>query len=326
MRKDPACHAGDGRDEERGKSVQTSLTSDVQIVGTGLHSGRPARVTLRPAAAGHGIRFRRVDITDRDNIIPARFDAVTDTTLNTRLSNGAGVSVSTVEHLMAALAGCGIHNAIVDIDGPEIPILDGSSKRFVREILKAGLTHSAKPVMAWKLCKTVTVEEGDASASLAPHDGLVIDFAIDFPDAAIGRQAARFDMANGTFVRELSDCRTFCRRVDVEQMQAHGLALGGTLDNAIVVEGEAVLNPGGLRRADECVRHKILDALGDLSLAGGPLLGLYTGNRAGHGLTNRLLRKAFATDGAMVQVACAPALQSRLPGHGIRPSDLAAVG
>jgi UDP-3-O-[3-hydroxymyristoyl] N-acetylglucosamine deacetylase len=161
---------------------------------------------------------------------------------------------------------------------------------------------------------------------LRPADSLTIDFAIDFPDAAIGKQARRLDMENGAFVHELSDCRTFCRRSDVETMQANGLALGGSLDNAVVVEGDAVLNPGGFRRADECVRHKMLDALGDLALAGAPVLGAYRGVKAGHGATNRLLRKLFATPGAWEEVTLDAEEARHLPGAGVGTADLRRAG
>lgn len=306
--------------------MQTTLKREVQLVGTGLHSGRPARITLRPAAAGTGVRFRRIDVTGKDAVIAARYDNVTDTTLNTRLTNAAGVSVSTVEHLMAAIAGCGLHNVLIDIDGPEIPIMDGSSRRFVREIVNAGMVSTGAPLTAWRVMTEVVLEEGDVRAVLRPHDGLTISFEIDFPDQAIGQQAFSLDMANGAFIRELSDCRTFCRSAEVDYMQSRGLALGGSLANAVVVDGAEVLNPEGFRRADECVRHKMLDALGDLSLAGAPVLGAYTGVRAGHGATNRLLRKLFATPGAVQQVICDASAARHLPGFGIRPADLAAAG
>jgi UDP-3-O-[3-hydroxymyristoyl] N-acetylglucosamine deacetylase len=230
--------------------MRTTLKRETRLVGTGLHSGRPARLVLRPATEG-GIRFRRVDVTDRDNVVPARFDLVSDTTLNTRLTNDAGVAVSTVEHLMAALAGTGVSDVIVDIDGPEVPIMDGSAQRFVQAILRAGLRPLDGELRAIRILKPVREAEGDVIAELAPADGLTIAFEIDFPDAAIGRQAQRLSMENGRFVHELSDCRTFCRRSDVEAMQANGLALGGSLDNALVVDGAKGLNPGGQRRADE---------------------------------------------------------------------------
>ncbi|HPG21629.1 MAG TPA: UDP-3-O-acyl-N-acetylglucosamine deacetylase [Amaricoccus sp.] len=305
--------------------MQTTLKGETTLVGMGLHSGRPARLRLRPASEG-GIRFHRVDVTDRDNVIPARFDLVSDTRLCTVLSNAAGVSVSTVEHLMAALAGTGVTHAIVEIDGPEVPIMDGSSLRFVQAILRAGLRGLGGPQRAIRVLAPVRVVEGDARAELAPAQTLSIDFEIDFPDAAIGRQSRAMAMVNGAFVHELSDCRTFCRRVEVEAMRASGLALGGSLDNAVVVEGDRVLNPGGFRRVDECVRHKMLDAVGDLALAGAPILGAYRGVRAGHGLTNRLLRRLFATEGAWEEVVIDAATARRLPGAGLGMADLRRAG
>ncbi len=305
--------------------MQTTLKSEASLVGMGLHSGRPARMVLRPARVG-GIRFRRTDVTDRDNVIPARYDLVTDTTLCTRLGNAAGVSVSTVEHLMAAFAGAGVTHALVDIDGPEVPIMDGSSQRFAREILRAGVAPINRETVALRVLKPVRVTEGDAWAELSPADELSIDFEIDFDDAAIGRQAKRLSMRNGAFVHELADCRTFCRRADVEAMQAAGLALGGTLDNAIVVDGAEVLNPGGLRRRDEFVRHKMLDALGDLALAGAPILGAYRASKAGHGLTNRLLRALLADVTAWRRITVGAGAADRLPGAGVALADLARAG
>lgn len=305
--------------------MHTTLERDITLRGTGLHSGRPVRLTLHPATEG-GIRFRRIDVTDRDNIIPARYDAVTDTTLCTVLSNEAGVSVSTVEHIMAAFAGLGVSHALVDIDGPEVPILDGSSQRFVKAILKAGLRQVAGELRAIRILKPVSDVQGDVVTELTPAPMLSIDFEIDFPDAAIGHQEKTLDMLNGSFVRELSDCRTFCRRAEVEAMQAHGLALGGSLDNAVVVEGEKVLNPGGFRRTDECVRHKMLDAMGDLALAGAPILGAYRGVKAGHGATNRLLRRLFATPDAFEWVVLDEEQQAVLPGAGVGLADLRRAG
>ncbi|MEM1264908.1 MAG: UDP-3-O-acyl-N-acetylglucosamine deacetylase [Pseudomonadota bacterium] len=306
--------------------MQTTLAKTVQFVGMGLHSGRPVRITLRPACADSGARFRRVDITDRDNIVPARFDAVSDTRLNTRLSNAVGVSVSTVEHLMAAITGAGLRNVLIDIDGPEVPIMDGSARRFLAEIAEAGLVAQSAPLHVLRVTKDVRHVEASAEVRIAPHDGLRISFEIDFADAAIGHQAASFDLANGTFARELAECRTFCRRTDIDQMRAVGLALGGTLENAVVVDGETVLNPEGFRRADECVRHKILDVVGDIALVGMPILGHYTGIRAGHGPTNRMLRTLLATPSAYRIETCTPEMAAALPGAGLRVEDLAAAG
>ena len=303
----------------------TTLKQEIAFVGTGLHSGRPVRMLLRPAATG-GIRFRRTDIADRDNIIPAHYDLVNDTRLNTRLTNAAGVSVSTVEHLMAALAGTGVWNVVIDIDGPEVPIMDGSAARFVQKIVATGLRHLPGPSRAIRVMEPVRVVQGAAWAELTPAPSLAIDFEIDFADAAIGRQSLGLSMVNGTFVRELSDCRTFCLRAEVEAMRAAGLALGGTLDNAVVVDGGKVLNPGGLRRSDEFVRHKMLDALGDLALAGAPILGAYRGVRAGHGATNRLMRRLFATPAAYERVTLDAEAAARLPGAGVGAADLRRAG
>ena len=307
-------------------SVQHTVKSQVVFEGVGLHSGKPARVVVHPASAEHGIWFRRTDITGADPMVPALWDAVEQTQLCTRLVNGAGVSVSTVEHLMAALAGCGVHNALIDIDGPEVPILDGSAVPFVRAIMARGLRRLAAPVRAIRILAPVSVERDGASAMLAPSDTLRISFHIDFADAAIGQQSKSLVMNNGTFARELSDSRTFCRQSDVEAMQASGLALGGTPgENAVVFDGERVASPGGLRHADEPVRHKMLDALGDLALAGAPVIGHYTGNRAGHALTNALLRKLFATPGAFEMIVCDEAATDRLPGAGLHWSEIPQV-
>ncbi|WP_118135752.1 UDP-3-O-acyl-N-acetylglucosamine deacetylase [Oceanicella sp. SM1341] len=285
--------------------MQTTLRREFSLVGTGLHSGRPARLTVRPAIAEHGIWFKRVDVRDRDALVPAAWDAVSDTTLNTRIANASGVTVSTIEHLMAALSGCGVSNALVEIDGPEVPIMDGSARVFVDAIRATGLRSLNAPRRVIRVRKRVEVEQGGARAILEPADRLEIDFEIEFADAAIGHQHKALSMVNGTFADQLSDSRTFCRQEEVDMMRARGLALGGTLENAIVVEDGRVLNPEGFRHADECVRHKMLDAVGDLALAGAPIIGRYTGIRAGHGLTNKLLRKLFLTDGAIEFVTAA---------------------
>jgi UDP-3-O-[3-hydroxymyristoyl] N-acetylglucosamine deacetylase len=293
--------------------------------GVGLHSGRAARMVIRPAAAEQGIWFRRTDVTSGDALIPARWDAVEVSPLCTRLVNGAGLSVSTVEHVMAALAGTGIHNALIEIDGPEVPILDGSSAPFVQAILARGARRLPAPVRALEVRSEIRVETDAGWAALAPSDSFEMAFDIEFPDAAIGRQRLDLDLSNGAFVRELCDARTFCRQSDVAAMRANGLALGGTLRNAVVVEGDRVLSPGGLRRADEAVRHKMLDAVGDLALAGGPVFGRYTGHRAGHALTNMLLRKLFTTPGAVRMVSCDSARAARLPGVGAELAQMPAV-
>ncbi|WP_212523607.1 UDP-3-O-acyl-N-acetylglucosamine deacetylase [Actibacterium sp. MT2.3-13A] len=305
--------------------MQTTIKTPASFTDVGLHSGRPVRMVVRPASAEYGVWFRRTDVVGVDNLIPARWDAVMPSRLCTKLVNAQGVEVSTVEHVMAALAGCGIHNALIDIDGPEVPILDGSAAPFVAAFMARGLQELEAPVRAIRILETVEVSDGAARARLSPADTLEIDFHIHFADAAIGRQEKSLNMANGAFVRELCDSRTFCRQADVDAMRANGLALGGTLENAVVVEDDKVLSPGGLRHEDEAVRHKMLDALGDLALAGSPILGRYEGHRAGHALTNRLLRTLFARPGAFRMVTCDGQMACRLPGAGLRQADLRAV-
>jgi UDP-3-O-[3-hydroxymyristoyl] N-acetylglucosamine deacetylase len=211
---------------------------------------------------------------------------------------------------------------MIEIDGGEVPILDGSSVSFAQSFLNAGVQTLGAPLQAIRILKNVEVTVGDAAASLAPSDALEIDFSIDFADGAIGKQQKCLNMRNGTFVRELSDSRTFCRQSDVDAMRSNGLALGGTLTNAVVVDGDVVLSPGGFRHEDEAVRHKMLDALGDLSLAGHPILGRYTGVCAGHATTNRLLRALFGDPSAFEIVTCTRQMASGLPGAGVDLLDL----
>lgn len=305
--------------------MQHTLKSAIRFDGIGLHSGQPVRMVIHPAAAEHGIWFRRSDVLFGDALIPARWDSVRQSPLCTFLVNAQGVSIQTVEHVMAALAGCGVHNALIEVDGPEVPILDGSAAAFVRAILQRGLRRQDAPVRAIRVLETVEVRRGEAWARLTPADRLVIDFSIQFSDAAIGAQSKSLPMSNGSFVRELCDSRTFCRQADVEAMRAQGLALGGTLENAVVVDGDRILTPGGLRHPDEAVRHKMLDALGDLALAGAPLLGSYTGHRAGHAVTNDLLRALFARPSAYRMVVCDAATTARLPGVDIHMDEIPAV-
>lgn len=305
--------------------MQNTVKTPIHFIGNGLHSGEPVRMTIHPASADYGIWFRRTDIALGDTMIAARWDVAEQTPLCTRIRNEAGVSVSTIEHVMAALAGTGIHNALIEIDGPEVPILDGSAADFVHAILKAGIIKQAARVRVVEVLKPVSVTRGEATASLAPSDEMQIDFHIDFEDAAIGVQDKSLVLANGSFVRELCDSRTFCRKSDVDMMHANGLALGGSFENAVVVDGDAILSPGGLRHDDEAVRHKMLDALGDLALAGAPILGRYVGIRAGHALTNELLRELFATPGAFRIREVDGKTAARLPGAGVHLEEFPAV-
>jgi UDP-3-O-[3-hydroxymyristoyl] N-acetylglucosamine deacetylase len=303
-------------------ALQQTIAQQITFSGFGLHSGAPSTMVLRPAIAGAGVLFRRTDVLDGDAIVPARWDAVVPSRLCTLIANSDGVSVSTIEHIMAALAGCAIQNVIIDIDGPEVPILDGSAALFVAGILDAGIAQLNVPLRAIVVKKTIEVREGDAFVRLEPADMLEIDFEIDFADAAIGRQSLALNMSNGTFVRELSASRTFCRNSDVIAMRARGLALGGTLENAVVFDGARILSPGGLRHENEPVRHKMLDALGDLALAGAPILARYTGYRAGHAMTNAALRALFADTSAWALADVGQRIFGKLPGVGVHHGDM----
>ncbi|MFB2533166.1 UDP-3-O-acyl-N-acetylglucosamine deacetylase [Paracoccus sp. p4-l81] len=298
--------------------MQTTIASRVTFSGVGLHSGAAVRMTIAPAPAGHGIVFHRTDLPAGPAAeIPALWDHVTPSRLCTVVDNGQGASVSTIEHVMAALAGTGITNAVIEVDAPEVPILDGSAAPFVQGILAQGIRRQDAPMRVLRILRPVEVREGDAVARLEPADRFAMQFTIDFADAAIGHQEKTVDLANGAFVRELMDSRTFCRQSDVEAMQKNGLALGGTYENAVVFDGDRVLSPGGLRHADEPVRHKMLDAVGDLALAGAPIQGLYAGNRAGHAMTNRLLRAVFADARNWQWVVLAPSQAQSLLGAGV---------
>ena len=301
--------------------MQTTLKSAVTFEGVGLHTGRQTRMVVHPASAEYGIWFRRTDVLGRDTLVPARWDAVTPSELCTKITNSDGVSVSTIEHIMAALAGTGVRNALIEIDGPEVPILDGSAAGFVSGILARGLQVQHAPVRALEILERVEARNGEAYARLDPHDTLEIDFAIDFTDPAIGQQHKRLNMANGAFVRELCDSRTFCRSFEVDAMRARGLARGGSFENAVVVDGAEILTPGGLRHADEAVRHKMLDALGDLALAGAPILGRYSGNRSGHAMKNALLRALFTRPEDYRLDECDTRRAPSLPGAGVTRHD-----
>ena len=305
--------------------MQKTVKSPVRFEGVGLHSGIPATMVIQPASAEMGIWFRRTDIGHGDRMVAARWNMVTDARLCTKIENENGVSVSTIEHIMAALAGCGIQNAIIEIDGPEVPILDGSSAKFVAGILARGVRELDAPVRALRVLKPVEVRVGEAFARFEPAETMEMRFHIDFADEAIGTQNKTLNLANGSFVRELCDSRTFCRQADVAAMRAAGLALGGNYENAVVVEGDQVLSPGGLRHADEAVRHKMLDALGDLALAGAPIIGRYTGVKAGHAVTNRLLHALFADPRALRIETCDPQISAQLPGAHLTQDDLALV-
>jgi UDP-3-O-[3-hydroxymyristoyl] N-acetylglucosamine deacetylase len=273
---------------------QRTLKTLVRATGVGLHTGCKVEMTLRPAQPDTGIVFRRLDVEPPVEF-PVSADLVTDTRLCSALER-QGVKIATVEHLMSALAGLGVDNVYVDLSGPEVPILDGSAAPFVFLIQSAGLEEQAAPRRYIRVRETVRVEEGDKWAQFSPHDGYRLTFRIDFEHPVLQRsgQEVSIDLAEQSYVKELSRARTFGFMRDVESLRSAGLARGGTLVNAVVMDEYRVLNEGGLRYADEFVKHKVLDAVGDLYLAGHPIIGAFSAYKSGHGLNNRLLRALLA--------------------------------
>ena len=285
---------------------QHTLGASVSRTGIGLHSAKMVDVTIRPAPEGTGIVFRRVDISNVDTEIPAHCSNIADTMLNSRIMNNEGVTVGTVEHLMAAFMGLGVDNAYVDTNASELPAMDGSSAPYCAMILEAGLAAQKAPREYLKVLRPVRVESGHGRAEIAPADGgLAIDVSIDFSDSAIGSQRYFYVHREGGFTEELSDARTFCLYQDVTKLRAAGYALGGSLENAIVVDGGKVLNEGGLRHSDEFVRHKTLDCLGDLYLGGHSVLGRVTASQPSHALNNMLV-KALLADESAFEIVAAP--------------------
>jgi UDP-3-O-[3-hydroxymyristoyl] N-acetylglucosamine deacetylase len=278
--------------------AQRTLKSLTRAVGVGLHSGQRVELTLRPAPPDSGIVFRRIDLPQPVDIVISP-EAVTDTRLASTISNGSA-RVHTVEHLMSACAGLGIDNLIVDITAEEVPILDGSASSFVFLLQSAGIELQAAPKRFVRIIQPVEVREGEGAnvkwARLAPYEGYKLSFEIDFDHPAVDStgQRVEFDMGLGGYSRDIARARTFGFTKDVEMMRANGLALGGGLDNAIVMDDYKVLNSEGLRYNDEFVKHKILDAMGDLYLLGKPLLAAYSAFRSGHAMNNRLLRELLA--------------------------------
>ena len=282
------------KNETKQLHLQHTLSAPFTLLGVGVHSGASATLIARPAAADTGIVFMRSDITDRDNRLPARWDMVADTRLCTVLKNAAGVTVATIEHIMAAFVALGIDNAEVSIDGPEIPIMDGSSADFIRAIDSVGRVALSAPRRALKIRKPVHIKDGDKEVFLSPADEAFFSFEIMFDNPLIGRQKFSHRADEAHFRSDIAFARTFGFLHEVEALRAMGLARGGSLDNAIVIDGDTVMNPDGLRSPTEFVRHKILDAIGDIGLAGFPLLGHYHGVKAGHAMNNKALIALFA--------------------------------
>ncbi len=276
-------------------SKQRTLQRPIQATGVGLHSGKKVTLGIKPAPVNTGIVFRRVDLNPAVEI-PARADLVRETTLCTGLVNEQGVKVATVEHLLSALAGLGVDNAYVEVDAPEIPIMDGSASPFVFLLQSAGLVEQSASKQYLRILKTVRVEEGDKWAEFRPYHGFKLDFSIDFQHPEISRSAQRMtlDFSAGAFSRKISRARTFGFMKDIEFLRANNLALGGSMENAIVLDEFRILNPDGLRDKDEFVKHKILDAVGDLYLAGHAILGEFRAHKSGHALNNQMVRAVLA--------------------------------
>ncbi len=281
---------------------QTTLADEISLTGIGVHSGAPVSITLCPAVDDAGIRFQ-ISNCDADGIeIAADQQWVTGVTLCTVLGDGNGASVATVEHVLAALRGLGVDNALIEIDSPEVPIMDGSAAPFVEAIDEVGLTELEAPRKFLKVLKPICVEENSAVGELTPYNGFRLDVGIDFETPLIGTQKLEIDINPGSFRRDLSRARTFGFMKDVERLWAAGLALGASLDNIVAIGEDRIVNREGLRYADEFVRHKALDAVGDLALAGAPLLGAYRSRRGGHRLNALVLKALFADAEAWTMV------------------------
>lgn len=281
---------------------QTTLGNKVSCSGIGLHSGSQVNMVIYPSAPNTGIVFKRMDLPAKEALIPARFNAVCESRLGTTLANRYGVTVATVEHLMAAFWGIGIDNAIVELDGPEVPIMDGSSEPFVFMLECAGVVEMAAPRRILRIRKAVEVRAGNSVARVEPNcegdEGCILGIEITFDSKLIDHQASQYDFRETTFKKSLSRARTFGFEHEVKAMREMGLALGGSLENAVVVGKDRILNEDGLRYDDEFVRHKALDCLGDLYLAGHRIDGRFTFIRPGHAINNALLHALFANKSA----------------------------
>ena len=276
------------------RASQATVERDVQCRGVGLHSGVDVGLRLLPAPPDSGIRVHRTDVAPGTGKIPVHIAHVVNDRLSTVIGNRHGVTVATVEHLMAALAGMGVDNAVIALDGPEIPAMDGSAAPFVELIERAGIRDQGAPRRAIRVRKPVSVENGDSSISMMPADAFSIDFQIEFDSPVIARQTRRIEFANGAFADDIAPARTFGFMDDVDRLRRAGFARGASLDNAIAIDRERVINRNGLRFDDEFVRHKILDCVGDLYLAGAPILARVVARRSGHAANHDLLRAMFA--------------------------------
>ena len=272
---------------------QQTISNSISVKGIGLHTGNLVELTLEPAAVDNGIKFIRVD-KKNDNVIEAIWSNVSETVLSTTISNSHGLKISTIEHLMSALSGLHIDNLNIYINANEVPIMDGSSKPFVEMIEEIGIKKQSKKRKLLNVKKSIEVYENNTSVKIVPNNQFSIDFEIDFPSKIVSKQSCQLQLINGNYKTDIAAARTFGFEKDVKYLRSNGLALGGSLDNAVVVGENEILNKDGLRYTDEFVRHKILDSIGDLYLAGSPIIGYFYGNKSGHYLNNQLLRKLFS--------------------------------
>ena len=280
-------------DTNQTNNNQQTISQSIFVKGIGLHTGSLVELTLEPAAVDNGIKFIRVD-KGKDNVIEAIWSNVSETVLSTTISNSYGVKISTIEHLMSALSGLHIDNLNIYINANEVPIMDGSSKPFVEIIEEIGITKQSKKRKLLNVKKSIEVSENNTSVKIVPNNQFSIDFEIDFPSKIVSKQSCQLQLINGNYKTDIAAARTFGFEKDVKYLRSNGLALGGSLDNAVVVGENEILNKDGLRYTDEFVRHKILDSIGDLYLAGSPIIGYFYGNKSGHYLNNQLLRKLFS--------------------------------
>ena len=274
-------------------SNQQTIKSMIDLTGIGLHSGKQVELKLVPAVIDNGIKFIRID-KQKNNLVNAIWSNVSETVLSTTISNESGLKISTIEHLMSALSGLHIDNLNIYINASEVPIMDGSSRPFVDAIENCGIQVQNKKRKILNIKKVIEVKKNDSSVRITPNKQFSIDFEIDFPSQLVSRQSCQLQLVNGNYKTDIAAARTFGFEKDVEYLRLNGLALGGSLDNAVVIGDSKILNKDGLRYNDEFVRHKILDSIGDLYLAGSPIIGYFYGNKSGHYLNNELLRKLFS--------------------------------
>ena len=276
---------------------QKTLSRPVSFSGIGLHSAKDVTLTIHPAITNHGIVFKRSDVGgDKNPFIKASYENIIPLQLCTTIANDDGVMAQTIEHVLAALSGLNVTNALIEISAEEVPVLDGSAKEFSEKIYQAGILDQINFCMALHVLKPVTVSSGDAYCSLHPYNGRKFSFTVDYENKFIGKESFDIDLTDENFMREVSIARTFGLEEEVESMWNSGYALGGSLDNAVVVGKEGILNEGGVRVDSEFARHKLLDSIGDLMLAGYPVIGHFEGYKSGHHLTHQLLNKLFSDD------------------------------